>query len=118
MVEHNHAVGCGACDELLAREKAAHGEVEAESRSTHEFLLAITHELRGRLNAITGWAGILRSQMSADDEVCERAIDTIERNAWAQARLLDELLARIERPAGEPTAGSDRSSDAKHAQRR
>lgn len=95
MREHNHPIACEACEELVARERAAHASAEAAIRSTYEFLLAFSHELRGRLNAITGWAGVLRAQMAADDEVCGQALETIERNAWAQASLVEQMLSEI-----------------------
>lgn len=113
MAEHNHDLGCGACDGMLEREKAAHQAAVSENRSTRSFLLTMTHELRGRLNAITGWVGILRSHVNTQDEICERAIATIERNAWAQARLIDQLLARVEGREAEPTVSAATSSDAR-----
>ena len=110
MAEHNHAVRCGACDEILERERAAHDAAEARNRATREFLLVIAHELRGRLNAITGWAGVLRGQLSAGDDSAERALATIERNAWAQVHIIEEMLAEVQAPEVSPRASLDAAS--------
>jgi signal transduction histidine kinase len=69
--------------------------------------VTFSHDLRGRLNAITGWASVLRGRI-AGDELSERAIETIERNAWAQARLIDEMLARL-RHRADTTARDDQA---------
>jgi signal transduction histidine kinase len=106
MAQCNHSVGCGRCDELAAREQATRAAAEAVERRTDEFLLTFSHDLRGRLNAITGWASVLRGRI-AGDELSERAIETIERNAWAQARLIDEMLARLRHRASTTTARGD-----------
>ncbi|MDB5328250.1 MAG: Histidine kinase [Phycisphaerales bacterium] len=80
-------------EELLAREQAARSEAERVSRMKDEFLATLSHELRTPLNAILGWSGILRSPGGIDnaDELRE-GLDTIERNARAQAQLIEELL--------------------------
>ncbi len=76
---------------LLERERAARGEAEAANRSKDEFLAMVSHELRTPLNAITGWAAMLL-QGKLDEARTRRAIETIERNARAQAQLIDDLL--------------------------
>lgn len=75
--------------------------------ATHALLLEFSHELRGRLNAINGWADVLESCVS--DELAMRALETIKRNAAAQAKIIRDLLDRIERaaePPDEAAAGS------------
>src|SRR5205085_1075588 len=48
-------------------------------------------ELRTPLSAILGWTRMLRmGQLAKEDEI--KALDTIERNARAQAQLVDDLL--------------------------
>lgn len=86
--------------DALERERAAlrHAleELARANRLKDEFLSTLSHELRTPLNAILGWAQLLRSQ-ALDPPGQQRAVETIERNAWAQARLVDDLLdtARI-----------------------
>lgn len=78
-------------DEHLARAEAARAEAEAASRLKDEFLITVSHELRTPLNAILGWAILLRSG-KLDGDKAQGAIATIERNAKAQARMVDDLL--------------------------
>jgi signal transduction histidine kinase/CheY-like chemotaxis protein len=78
-------------EELLARELAAREHAEAASRLKDEFLATVSHELRTPLNAILGWAHLLRED-DLDPETRARAIETIERNSRAQARLIQDLL--------------------------
>ncbi len=57
-----------------------------------ELLARLSHDLRTPLSAILGWAKAL--QVKRDDPAAlERGLEAIARNAAAQARLLDELLA-------------------------
>jgi len=75
-------------DERLRTALAA---AEEANRLKDEFLAVLSHELRTPLNAILGWARILRAgTLGADD--ASRAIETIERNAQAQAQLIEDLL--------------------------
>ena len=66
-------------------------QAEESSRLKEEFLATISHELRTPLSAVLGWTRMLRmGQLSEEDRV--KALDTIERNARAQAQLIDDLL--------------------------
>jgi signal transduction histidine kinase len=64
---------------------------EASSRAKDEFLATLSHELRTPLNAIVGWTRMLRSKI-LDPAKIERGLETVERNAVAQTRLIEELL--------------------------
>ncbi len=75
---------------LLARAQAARTEAEAANRAKDHFLATLSHELRAPLQAVLGWAQVLRSK--SNDAVIKRAVDTIERNAKAQANLVNDLL--------------------------
>ncbi len=77
--------------ELLQRERIARAEVESVNRSKDEFLAMLSHELRTPLNAILGWSEILHSDESSEAEFRE-GIEVIERNARAQARLVEDVL--------------------------
>jgi signal transduction histidine kinase len=76
---------------LLAAEKGARAEAEAANRSKDEFLATLSHELRTPLNAILGWSQLLRIGSLPPDEATQ-GLETIERNAKAQAQLVDDLL--------------------------
>ncbi|MGI8819965.1 MAG: PAS domain S-box protein [Chthoniobacterales bacterium] len=77
-------------ERLLASEKEARERAERETRMKDEFLATLSHELRTPLNAILGWATILAGSRQAD-EVTEAA-EVIERNARAQAQIIEDLL--------------------------
>jgi PAS domain S-box-containing protein len=66
-------------------------QAEESSRLKEEFLATISHELRTPLSAILGWARMLRLGQLSDENIA-KALDTIERNARAQAQLIDDLL--------------------------
>jgi signal transduction histidine kinase/ActR/RegA family two-component response regulator len=70
--------------ELLEREQEA-------NRLKDEFLATLSHELRTPLNAIVGWVHLLRRGQLPPEEA-GHALERIERNAQAQARLVQDLL--------------------------
>ena len=76
---------------LLSSEKLARSEAERANRLKDEFLATISHELRNPLNAILGWAHMLRLGKLTDVNA-ERAVETIYRNAKSQAQLVSDLL--------------------------
>ena len=78
-------------EELLARERVLRGQAEELSRLKDEFLATMSHELRTPLNAIFGWVTLLRTRR-LDEATQGRALETIERNARAQKRLIEDLL--------------------------
>jgi signal transduction histidine kinase/ActR/RegA family two-component response regulator len=70
--------------DLLDREQQA-------NRLKDEFLATLSHELRTPLNAIVGWVHLLRRGALPPDEA-RHALERIDRNAHAQARLVQDLL--------------------------
>jgi signal transduction histidine kinase/ActR/RegA family two-component response regulator len=78
--------------ETSQRERADLLEREQEAnRLKDEFLATLSHELRTPLNAIVGWVHLLRSTNMPDEER-QHALERIDRNAHAQARLVQDLL--------------------------
>jgi PAS domain S-box-containing protein len=78
-------------EQAAAEKERLYKQAEESSRLKEEFLATISHELRTPLSAVLGWARMLRlGQLSEEDKA--RALDTIERNARAQAQLIDDLL--------------------------
>jgi PAS domain S-box-containing protein len=66
-------------------------EAQDSARIKEEFLATISHELRTPLNAVLGWSRILRAG-NLNEADTAKALETIERNARAQAQLIDDLL--------------------------
>ena len=97
----------------LEREVIERRRVEAErtaalererdaNRLKDEFLATLSHELRTPLGAVMGWARVLRTTR-VNDAMRERALEVIERNARAQAHLIEDLLEISRIVAGKPT---------------
>ncbi len=78
-------------DALLKREQEAREQAEVASRAKDEFLSLLSHELRTPLNSILGWTRIL-SGHTLEPEAAAQALETIDRNARLQARLIDDML--------------------------
>jgi PAS domain S-box-containing protein len=76
---------------LLAREKELRHLAETANRAKDEFLAVLSHELRTPLTAMLGWARLLRGG-KLDPTAASRAIEVIERNATAQAQLINDIL--------------------------
>ena len=77
--------------ELFAREQVLRAQAEAAGRMKDEFLATISHELRTPLSAILGWATMLDKD-KLDPAIFNRGLDSIKRNAKAQAQLIEDLL--------------------------
>jgi signal transduction histidine kinase/ActR/RegA family two-component response regulator len=76
---------------LLERESTARASAEESNRLKDEFLATVSHELRTPLTAILGWSRMLEGG-SLDNDTATRAIETIKRNAKAQAQIIDDIL--------------------------
>jgi PAS domain S-box-containing protein len=78
-------------EELFKRERAARAEAEKANRLKDEFLATLSHELRTPLNAVIGWSRMLGSGR-LDRESSKHALEVIERNAWAQKQIIEDIL--------------------------
>ena len=77
--------------DLADQANASRIDAEAANRLKDEFVAVVSHELRTPLNAILGWAHLLGGGQ-LDPVRTQDAIHTIERNAKALARIIDDLL--------------------------
>lgn len=77
--------------ELFKRERAARADAEKANRLKDEFLATLSHELRTPLNAVIGWTRMLNSGR-LDRENSKHALEVIERNAWAQKQIIEDIL--------------------------
>jgi PAS domain S-box-containing protein len=66
-------------------------DLEAANRAKEDFLATLSHELRTPLNAMLGWTRLLRMGR-LDRDAMNRALETIERNAHVQERLIADIL--------------------------
>jgi PAS domain S-box-containing protein len=76
---------------LLDSEREARAEAERTNQLKDDFLTTLSHELRTPLSAILGWAQVLR-RGTRDQADLHRGLQSIERNARAQAQLIEDLL--------------------------
>ncbi len=74
-----------------AENERLYREAREANRLKDEFLATVSHELRTPLTAILGWAHMLRTGQF-DGKSAASAFETIERNARAQAQLIEDLL--------------------------
>jgi signal transduction histidine kinase/integral membrane sensor domain MASE1/CheY-like chemotaxis protein len=78
-------------EQLFEGEQAARNEAEEANRLKDEFLATLSHELRTPLTAMLGWLSMLRSGR-LDQQTTGHALETVERNARAQAQLIEDLV--------------------------
>lgn len=72
-------------------ERKARDEAEEANRAKDYFLAIVSHELRSPLNSILGWAKILLTK-NVDEATQKNALETIERSAKSQAKLIEDLV--------------------------
>ena len=78
-------------EERTAQLRRLNEDLAEANRAKDVFLATLSHELRTPLTPVVGWIKLLRSG-NLDAEGVAQAFDAIERNAWLQSRLIDDLL--------------------------
>lgn len=78
-------------EERTAELTRLNSELADANRAKDVFLATLSHELRTPLTPVVGWIKLLRSG-TLDEKSVLQALDAIERNAWLQSRLIDDLL--------------------------
>ena len=87
----------GTCTDIheqkLAQEflRATGESVSLENARKDEFLALLSHELRTPLNAVFGWTRLMQEHVLGEAERTQ-AVNSIMRNAEAQARLIEDVL--------------------------
>jgi PAS domain S-box-containing protein len=98
--ENQRGMMQAVCDQIaIAMERASlitslqrqTQQLSETNRMKDEFLAILSHELRSPLNAILGWAQLLRSRKLNETQT-SKALETIERNARTQTQLIEDLL--------------------------
>ena len=74
----------------IAIENSLFAEERETNRIKDEFLSTLSHELRTPLNAMLGWTQLLRMEKLSEE--VGYGIEVIERNARAQAKLVEDML--------------------------
>lgn len=78
-------------EQEAAEKNRLYEEAARANEAKDQFLATVSHELRTPLTSILGWSHMLVSG-KLDREMAQRAMETIERNARAQAQIVEDLL--------------------------
>ncbi|MDQ3132992.1 MAG: CHASE domain-containing protein [Acidobacteriota bacterium] len=92
---------------LLDNERQARQTAEEANATKDEFISIISHELKTPLNAIAGWARILKTQ-ELSRGTKELALQKIDKNLRSQASLVEQLLNYSEVISGKSVLKEER----------
>ncbi|MBW4575950.1 MAG: PAS domain S-box protein [Aphanothece sp. CMT-3BRIN-NPC111] len=76
---------------MYEAERNALVQAQEANRVKDEFLAIVSHELRTPIQSILGWAQMLRSR-KLNEATLNKALETVERNAKQQVKLIDDIL--------------------------
>ena len=94
---HYTIVDLAMAEELAQRAASAienaqlYRQAQEANRIKDEFLAIVSHELRTPLNSMLGWVKIIRNR-KLDETITSKALETIERNAQLQRKLIEDIL--------------------------
>jgi signal transduction histidine kinase len=91
LVEEASAVAESLAQARTEELREALSVAESAMRARDQFLATVSHELRTPLTSMLGWLQLLRDEHTTAAELRE-ALDTIESNARAQSRLVEDIL--------------------------
>jgi signal transduction histidine kinase/ActR/RegA family two-component response regulator len=77
--------------ESLWREQKARAHAEAANQAKDDFLAMVSHELQTPTSVVLGWASMIRTRQ-LHGVALQHAVDTIERNARVQSKLVEDVL--------------------------
>ena len=89
--EERLVVGLAAQAAVAMDNARLYRQAQEANRMKDEFLATLSHELRTPMNAIMGWAQLLR-EGKLDAATTARAVQTIDRNARVQTQLISDIL--------------------------
>ena len=86
-------IGASKIARDVTAQRRMQDQADEASRMKDEFLAVLSHELRTPLNTVLGYARMLRREDARmSDELRERALDALERNADMLTRLVNDVL--------------------------
>lgn len=92
----------------ISEQKRVEGELRQKTeelaeinRVKDEFVAVLSHELRTPMHNLHGWAQLLLTEHEMDEALKIEGLETIERNARLQVRLIDDLLDLARMQKGE-----------------
>ena len=86
-------IGASKIARDITEQQRLRAAAEEASRMKDEFLAVLSHELRTPLNTVLGYARMLRrDEVRMTDEMRDKALDALERNAESLTRLVNDVL--------------------------
>jgi PAS domain S-box-containing protein len=91
--EDGQIIGASKIARDISEQQRLRASAEEASRMKDEFLAVLSHELRTPLNTVLGYARMLRrDDARMTDDMRDKALDALERNAETLTRLVNDVL--------------------------